>query len=142
MLLAPVVQFISFKVCKLSAKPEFIEAAKTGAVLARKCMKCGELHLATVYFCKKCGSKGFTSYSMAGYGKVVTYTIMTVPPAGFEDLAPYAWVVMELDDTSENMSPVRISGFLPNIQKPEDLPIGAAVKVVDFDDRGIVLKKL
>ena len=29
-------------------------------------------------------------------GKVVTYTIMTVPPAGFEELAPYAWVVMEL----------------------------------------------
>ena len=67
---------------------------------------------------------------------------MTVPPAGFEDLTPYAWVVMELDDTSENMSPVRISGFLANIQKPEDLPIGAAVKVVDFDDRGIVLERL
>ena len=54
---------------------------------------------------------------------------MTVPPAGFEDLTPYAWVVMELDDTSELMNP-RISGFLPNIQKPEDLPIGTAVKVV------------
>ena len=142
MLLAPVVQFISFKVCKLSAKPEFIEAAKAGTVLARKCMKCSELHLATVYFCKKCGSKGFDDFTMAGYGKVVTYTIMTVPPAGFEDLAPYAWVVMELDDTSENMSPVRISGFLANIQKPGDLPIGAAVKVVDFDDRGIVLEKM
>jgi len=38
------------------------------------------------------------------------------------------------------MSPVRISGFLPDIQKPEDLPIGTAVKVVGFDDRGIVLK--
>jgi len=136
-LLAPVVQFIYFKVCKLSAKPEFIEAAKVGTVLARKCMKCHELHLATVYFCKKCGSKGFTSYSMAGYGKVVTYTIMTVPPAGFEDLAPYAWVVMELGDYD-----LRISGFLANIQKPEDLPIGAAVKVIDFDDRGIVLEKL
>ena len=126
----------------MSAKPEFIEAAKTGAVLARKCMKCGELHLATVYFCKKCGSKRFDDFTMVGNGKVVTYTIMTVPPAGFEDLAPYAWVVMELDDTSENMSPVRISGFLANIQKPGDLPIGAAVKVVDFDDRGIVLEKL
>ena len=142
MLLAPVVQFIYFRVCKLSAKPEFIEAAKTGAVLARKCMKCGESHLATVYFCKKCGSKGFDDFTMAGNGKVVTYTIMTVPPAGFEDLAPYAWVVMELDDTSENMSPVRISGFLANIQKPGDLPIGAAVKVVNFDNRGIVLEKL
>ena len=137
MLLAPVVQFISFKVCKLSAKPEFIEAAKAGNVLARKCTKCDELHLATVYFCKKCGSKEFEDSILKGAGKVATYTIMTVPPAGFEDLVPYAWVVMELDDSG-----IRVSGFLPNIEKPENLPIGAAVKVVGFDDRGIVLKKL
>ena len=126
----------------MSAKPEFIDAAKAGNVLARKCIKCGELHLATVYFCKKCGSKGFSNSTIKGTGKVVTYTIMTVPPAGFEDLTPYAWVVMELDDTSELMNPIRISGFLPNIQKPEDLPIGTPVKVVGFDDRGIVLKRL
>ena len=136
MLLAPVVQFISFKVCKLSAKPEFIEAAKAGNVLARKCTKCDELHLATVYFCSKCGSKEFEDSILKGTGTVVTYTIMTVPPAGFEDYTPYAWVVMELDDSG-----IRISGFLPNIQKPEDLQIGAVVKVVDFDNRGIVLEK-
>ena len=129
-------QFISFKVCKLSAKPEFIEAAKAGNVLARKCTKCDELHLATVYFCKKCGSKEFENSILKGTGKVVTYTIMTVPPAGFEDLAPYAWVVMELNDSG-----IRISGFLSNIQKPEDLQIGAVVKVVDFDNRGIILEK-
>jgi len=132
----PVVQFISFKVCKLSAKPEFIEAAKTGNVLARKCIKCNELHLATVYFCSKCGSKEFENSILKGTGKVVTYTIMTVPPAGFEDLTPYAWVVMELNDSG-----IRISGFLSNIQKPEDLQIGAIVKVIDFDNRGIVLEK-
>jgi len=126
----------------MSAKSEFIDAAKAGNVLARKCVKCGELHLATVYFCKKCGSKGFSNSTIKGTGKVVTYTIMTVPPAGFEDLTPYAWVVMELDDTSELMSPIRISGFLANIQKPEDLPIGTAVKVVSFDERGIVLERL
>ena len=126
----------------MSAKPEFIDAAKAGNVLARKCVKCGELHLATVYFCKKCGSKGFSNSTIKGTGKVVTYTIMTVPPAGFENLTPYAWVVMELDDTSELMSPMRISGFLANIQKPEDLPIGTAVKVVGFDERGIVLERL
>ena len=129
-------QFISFKVCKLSAKPEFIEAAKTGNVLARKCIKCNELHLATVYFCSKCGSKEFEDSILKGTGKVVTYTIMTVPPAGFEDLTPYAWVVMELNDSG-----IRISGFLSNIQKPEDLQIGAIVKVIDFDNRGIVLEK-
>ena len=126
----------------MSAKSEFIDAAKAGNILARKCVKCGELHLATVYFCKKCGSKGFSNSTIKGTGKVVTYTIMTVPPAGFEDLTPYAWVVMELDDTSELTNPIRISGFLPKIQKPEDLPIGTEVRVVGFDDRGIVLKRL
>jgi len=131
------VQFISFKVCKLSAKPEFIEAAKSGNVLARKCTKCDELHLATIYFCKKCGSKEFEDSILKGTGKVVTYTIMTVPPAGFEDYTPYAWVVMELDDSG-----IRISGFLPNIEKPENLPIGTAVKVDGFGECGIVLKKL
>jgi uncharacterized OB-fold protein len=123
-------------VCKLSAKPEFIEAAKDGNVLARKCTKCGELHLATVYFCKKCGNKGFEDSILKGTGKVITYTIMTVPPAGFEDLAPYAWVVMELDDSG-----IRISGFLAKIPTPKDLPIGTSVKIVGFDERGIVLEK-
>ena len=137
MLLAPVVQFISFKVCKLSAKPEFIEAAKAGNVLARKCTKCDELHLATVYFCSKCGSKEFEDSILKGTGKVVTYTIMTVPPAGFEDYTPYAWVVMELDDSG-----IRVSGFLPNIEKPEDLPIGTAVKVDGFGECGLILKTL
>ena len=123
--------------CKLSAKPEFIDAAIAGNILARKCTKCYELHLATVYFCSKCGSKEFEDSILKGTGKVVTYTIMTVPPAGFEDYTPYAWVVMELHDSG-----IRISGFLPNIEKPENLPIGTAVKVDGFDDRGIVLKRL
>jgi hypothetical protein len=123
-------------VCKLSAKPEFIEVAKAGNILARKCTKCGELHLATVYYCKKCGNKGFEDSILQGAGKVVTYTIMTVPPAGFEDLAPYAWVVMELDDSG-----IRVSGFLGKIATPEDLPIGMPVKIMGFDERGIVLEK-
>jgi len=131
------VQFISFKVCKLSAKPEFIDAAIAGNILARKCTKCDELHLATVYFCSKCGSKEFEDSILKGTGKVVTYTIMTVPPAGFEDYTPYAWVVMELDDSG-----IRVSGFLPNIEKPENLPIGTAVKVDGFGECGIILKKL
>ena len=129
-------QFTCSKVCKLSAKPEFIEAAKAGNVLVRKCTECGELHLATVYYCKNCGNKGFENSILKGDGKVVTYTIMTVPPAGFENLAPYAWVVMELDDSG-----IRLSGFLGKISTPEDLPIGTPVKIMGFDERGIVLEK-
>ena len=121
----------------MKEKQDFIEHAKDGKILAHKCINCGNLSLATVYFCKKCGKRGFEDVVLDGQGKVETYTIMTVPPSGFEKYAPYAWAVINIEN-----SDLRISGFLANIQKPEDLPIGAAVKMVDFDDRGIVLEKM
>ena len=124
------------KCVKLNDKQNFIEQAKNGKILAHKCINCSDLSLATVYFCKKCGKRGFDDVVLEGHGTVETYTIMTVPPAGFEKYTPYAWVVINLDNSN-----LRISGFLPDIQKPEDLPIGVAVKVDGFDDRGIVLKK-
>ena len=130
-------QFIFSKVCELTEKQDFIQHAKDGKILAHKCINCGDLSLATVYFCKKCGKKGFDDFTLDGQGKVDTYTIMTVPPSGFEKYAPYAWAVISIDN-----SDLRVSGFLPNIEKPEDLPIGTMVKVVSFDDRGIVLNKL
>ena len=125
------------KCVKLNPKQNFIEHAKDGKILAHKCINCGNMSLATVYFCQKCGKRGFDDVVLDGQGKVGTYTIMTVPPTGFEKYTPYAWAIINLDNTD-----LRISGFLPNIQKSEDLPIGTAVKVVGFDDRGIVLKKL
>lgn len=120
----------------MSAKQEFIESAKTGKVLARKCTKCGELHLATVYFCQKCGNRGFENAYIEGKGSIATYTIITVPPAGFEKYTPYAWVVLKLEN-----SDLRVSGFMAGIAKPADLPIGTKAKIVGFDDRGILIEK-
>lgn len=120
----------------MSAKQEFVEQAKAGKVLARKCTKCGELHLATVYFCQKCGAKTFENAILEGQGTVATYTIITVPPAGFEKYAPYAWVVLKLND-----SVLRVSGFMANIKTPADLPVGIKAKIVGFDERGILIQK-
>ncbi len=131
-----VVLYIYSKVCKLSAKQEFIDVAKSGKVLARKCKKCGELHLATVYFCQNCGHKEFEDAKIEGHGSIATYTIITVPPAGFEKYTPYAWVVLKLDNAE-----IRISGFMAGIAKPADLPVGAKAKIVGFDDRGILIEK-
>jgi uncharacterized OB-fold protein len=118
-------------------KQEFIANAKEGKILAHKCTNCGNLHLATVYFCGKCGKKGFEDVVLDGQGTIETYTIMTVPPTGFEKYSPYAWAVMNIDN-----SDLRISGFIPNIAKSDDLPIGTKVRVFGFDNRGIVLKIL
>jgi hypothetical protein len=120
----------------MSVKEQFIAAAKDGNVLAHKCVKCGFLHLSTVYFCQKCGSKGFEDVILPGTGTIATYTIITVPPAGFEKYTPYAFVVLKLDNVD-----LRISGFMGGISTPAELPVGAKARIIGYDDRGIVLEK-
>jgi len=131
------VQYISSKVYNLSGKEEFVNNAKAGKILARKCSKCGYLHLATTYFCQNCGNKGFEDVLIEGRGKVVTYTIITVPPAGYEKYIPYAWVVIKLDQAD-----LQVSGFMQNITSPSDLPLGAKTKIAGYDERGMLLEKL
>jgi uncharacterized OB-fold protein len=115
---------------------EFINNAKLGKVLARKCTKCGHLHLVTTYFCQNCGNKGFENVIIDGKGSVVTYTIITVAPEGYEKYVPYAWVIMKLGDTE-----LRISGFMGEIKSPADLPLGTKVKIAGHDERGIIIEK-
>ena len=120
----------------MTIKEQLIENAKQGKVLAHKCTSCGLLHLSTVYFCQKCGSKGFEDAILDGTGSVATYTIITVAPAGFEKYTPYAFVVLQLDNTN-----LRISGFMAGIATPADLPVGARAKITGFDERGIIIEK-
>ena len=131
-----VVQSMYFKVCKMSVKEQFIENVKGGKVLTHKCTSCGLLHLSTVYYCEKCGSKGFEDSILNGVGSIATYTIITVAPAGFEKYTPYAFVILQLDNTD-----LRISGFMSGIATPADLPVGTRAKIVDFDERGIIVEK-
>ena len=134
--LVRVVLFTSFRVCKMSIEEQLIENAKNGKVLTHKCTDCGYLHLSTAYYCLKCGSKGFEDVLLDGTGTIATYTIITVAPAGFEKHTPYAFVVINLDN-----SELRISGFMAGITTPADLPVGTKVKITDFDERGIIVEK-
>ena len=120
----------------MSAKEQMISYAREGKVLARRCTGCGHQHLSTVYFCQKCGAKGFEPVVLEGKGVIVTYTIITVPPTGFERYTPYAFVVLHLDD-----SELRISGFMAGIASPVDLPVGTRARITGFDERGMVVSK-
>jgi uncharacterized protein len=122
---------------KQSSREQFIDSAKTGKILVNQCKKCDNLILETVYFCDKCFNNSFKQVIFDGKGKVVTYTIQSVVPEGFEDVDSYAWVVFKIDECGLN-----VSGFLPGISSPADLPLGTPVKVIDFHDKhGLVLKK-
>lgn len=136
MQLAQVVLYMFSRVCKMSIEEQVIENAKNGKLLTHKCTDCGYLHLSTAYFCRECGSKGFEDVLLDGVGKIATYTIITVPPAGFEKYTPYAFVVLKLDN-----SDLRISGFMGGIATPADLPVGTPAKITGFDERGIIIEK-
>lgn len=122
---------------KMSVEEQIIHNAKQGRLLAHKCSGCGYLHLSTAYYCAKCGSKGFEDVLVEGRGKVATYTIITVAPAGFERYVPYAFVVLDLDGVD-----LRISGFMEGIAAPGDLPVGSPARIVGFDGRGIIMQRL
>ena len=111
-----------------------IQYARQGKVLTHRCIKCSRLHLCTVYFCQGCGGKDFEPSVLQGTGSVVTYTIITVPPTGFEKHIPYAFVVMSLDN-----SDLRISGFMAGVATPADLPVGTRARVEGFDERGMIV---
>ena len=136
MQLEQVALFMYSRVYKMSVEEQVIEYAKQGKLLTHKCTDCGFLHLSTAYYCLKCGSKGFEDVVLDGAGSVATYTIITVAPAGFEKYTPYAFVVLQLDNVD-----LRISGFMPNIATPADLPVGSKARIAGFDERGILIEK-
>jgi len=120
----------------MSIEEQLIENAKQGKLLTHKCTSCGYLHLSTAYFCLKCGSKGFEDVLLEGTGTIATFTIITVAPEGFEKYTPYAFVVLQLDNTH-----LRISGFMEKIATPADLLVGTKAKIAGFDNRGIIIEK-
>lgn len=116
-------------------KSDFEREAARGRVPARRCASCSRLSLATSRYCA-CGSSSFEDASVEGRGTIATYTIITVPPEGFEGHVPYAWAVMSLEGTG-----LRISGFMASIASPADLPVGSRARVAGFDERGLVLER-
>lgn len=117
------------------SREQFVTTVKNGKVLAYKCKKCGSMQLATTVFCSKCSSHDLEVVEVEGKGKIVTYAIQNVAPLEYEKYAPYAWAVVRLD------SGFNISGFLPGVDSPKNLPINARVKIVDYDERGILLER-
>jgi uncharacterized OB-fold protein len=113
------------------SRNEFIAALNRGRVLLYRCDKCSNIQLATVEFCSRCGSNNLTVVESDGRGRVLTYTILHVPPEGFEGYSPYGWAVIRLDDG------INISAFI-DIKSSEELPILSKVKITGYDERGIV----
>ena len=65
---------------------------------AGKCTNCGAIAFPPRLVCPQCGNREFEKTKLAEKGKILTYTIIRVPPDSFEDQAPYAVGIAELAD--------------------------------------------
>jgi len=90
---------------------------------AAKCEACEKVHYPPRVVCSKCGSSTFENIVLPRDGKVVTFTIVRVPPAGFTEQTPLPIALVEL------MEGVRVMVQIGDLADPADLEIGMQVRL-------------
>lgn len=65
---------------------------------ANICSQCGKKFFPPRLICSACGGEELERTKIAEKGSLLTFTVIRVPPHQFEDQAPYAVGVVELED--------------------------------------------
>ena len=91
---------------------------------ARRCTDCGKLSV-NAATCRFCGAEGGEADSLTGRGRLVTWTVIRVPPARYAADAPYAIGLLELVEGPRITA--RVEG------DPDHLAAGQPMGVVTLD---------
>jgi uncharacterized OB-fold protein len=89
---------------------------------ANRCKKCGKTHFPPRLVCAGCKSRDFETVKLKDEGKLLTYTVIRIPPSQFVEQSPYAMGIVELDGGTRILTQVADCD-LDNVQ------IGMRVKV-------------
>ena len=71
-------------------------ALKEGKFLGLKCNQCGAYIAPPRKVCNECGSEDMEIVPLSGKGEIQTFTVIFVPPEGFE--APFVVAMAKLDE--------------------------------------------
>jgi uncharacterized OB-fold protein len=115
---------------------EFQEGIRDGKIQGYRCLNCSHKQIDIAEFCAKCHSPRLEKAEFSNLGRVLTYTIQVVAPEQFMNEAPYAWAVVDLDDGP------RVTGWIPFVSNPADLPVGQRVRFKKSYLPGIVFEKI
>ena len=106
----------------------------------KKCNYCGYLQHKTHLRCLKCKYDKFKTEEVSGDCKLVTYTILTAPPAEFRDQESYALGVVEFENGIKVLGQITTQDNLrvgmslkPNYQKICDNLDGREVYTYVFE---------
>ena len=65
---------------------------------ANKCQECNMIYFPPRLICPECRNRKLEETKLTDKGKILTFTIIRVPPHQFKDQAPYIVGIVELDD--------------------------------------------
>ncbi|MCW3991370.1 MAG: Zn-ribbon domain-containing OB-fold protein [Candidatus Bathyarchaeota archaeon] len=67
-------------------------------LVGEMCTECGNVVFPRGAVCSGCGSSDLEEVNLRETGKVVTWTVVRNPPAGYEKYSPFVVGLVELDD--------------------------------------------
>ena len=108
----------------------FWDGCRQGELKLQWCAPCAAAYFPPSPYCPRCLSDEVEWRAASGRGRLHTYVIAHRPAPGFEDDAPYAIAIVELDEGPRMMS--NIIG-IPNT--PDHLVLDMALRVT-FEARG------
>jgi uncharacterized OB-fold protein len=86
--------------------------------------------------CPACGERDLAEVELTPIGRVVAFSVQTVPSDEFLNDAPYAYVVVELDGGG------RVTGWMPTVKDEGALSIGDRVRLVAGYRPGVQFEKI
>jgi uncharacterized OB-fold protein len=115
---------------------EFVHGYEEGGTLRGfHCADCGLVTATWGLVCPRCGGRRLEERELGRAGKVVAFTLLTVPGDEFLNDAPYAYVVVELDSGG------RITGWMPSVKSVDGLALGDRVHFVPSYRPGVQFAK-
>ena len=94
-------------------------------LMAVKCLKCASLLFPPKNVCPKCFSSDLEWTKLGKRGKLVTYTVIHIPPVQFQSMAPYSIGIVKLEES------IHLLGMIRDV-KPEKIEVGMNL-IVEFD---------
>ncbi|MCI4325781.1 MAG: OB-fold domain-containing protein [Thermoplasmata archaeon] len=83
---------------------------------------CGFVTATWSLACPRCGARDLTEAELASTGRLVAFSVQTVPSDEFLNDAPYAYVLVDLDGGG------RVTGWIPGIGAESELSVGGRVR--------------
>ncbi|MEM1563608.1 MAG: Zn-ribbon domain-containing OB-fold protein [Candidatus Bathyarchaeia archaeon] len=105
---------------------QFYKNISQKKLMGGKCRKCGRIHLPPRPLCDKCLSTEFEWVELPQNGKLLTYTIIHVAPTQFQNMAPYAVGIIQLENG------VKIPGMIKGVPL-DKIKVGMTLKM-EFEE--------